>query len=1785
MLKKLLVCLLVVHSLALSESPAWKENTEYTYDVRGRSLSSLKISDEYNGILLRAKLVVQLHNDVKLRAKIVNPEFAEIQTRLPEGWMTDTKANYQPLKISEKPFDLILKNGVINDLVMEQDVQQWEANIIKSIVSQLQLDTRAENVKYSEYNILPKEGSNNAVYKTVEDTITGITETTYDIHPMPEYMIQSKPYLAPYPHLKGDGSIIEIIKNKNFTEGTDLPSYYFRFGKAGHYEPQSNQMGQLLHRNSMGRTVITGTLQRYTIQYSETINEVVISVRGVQRGSVNSMMSLKLVNAEEHSSQFEEISNPVNVGSLVYSYVKQDNGQRVSKGPFVSSSESKKDSDSFFGFFDSDEKRPSSSNKRHPRSLGGLFDFLDSDEKSVESQEHWTQPKSQLSDAPEFPLLAYFVGNKGQSIKKSPKVRIVDDVTIIAQEIGKDIEVPQELPKRQTLSKFVVLTAVLRTMSEDELKQVAQRLYTTETQGPRYNAWIAFRDSVAETGTGPAFMVIKHFIESKKIQGNEAAMVITSMAESVRVPSEEYIKAYFEMVKEQINNPQEYSTLNETMLFTFSSLIHKVYVDSKFSHREYPTHSFGRFDTKSGKSFVKGEVIPYITKALRDAVTKGDAQKIYAYVYALGEIGHPEILNSFQPYFEGKVPCSQFQRLLMVLSLYRVSAVKPELSREVLYRLYQNIGEITEIRVAAVYMLMYTSPSAEMLQRIAKYTEIESNHKVCAAVKSAILSASRLEGNDFANLRSAAESASHFLTKKNFGVQDSQEYSYSQAYHSWESYYKHVLQTVVSEESGIPSSFYYSFVSKGNGLKYNIFSLRSMVSDIRNLFYVLQKQTNWYDQLKQQQTSQQSESSTWTSYNIARLLNFQSPELEQLEGGLFVQLGEIRKHFIYNNRSIERLPRILEEALRTLENGKKIKYTTLINNGDSAIAFPTEIGVPFVVAHDYPILVNVEGTVKVASEPKISSGDKLYIPDTVQMETDLKVTISVKQRDEFGFLAPFNRHQYSAGYDKNYQVHLPIRAKITVDMKEKNVQYEVEPLENEERVKVFHLSSWPHISKYDILDVKATADKHSRLVRRPLQKKIDSVVGDKTVGMGFRIKYENDDSHTNIQSLFKGLYEDRTQYEFLDIEYVPEYSKNKRIQGKFTYLKEEQKEYQAVDRKTILSSLVKLPSEDKTRVAQLMQYAPFGITNAEVYVVDAKVQFVGSQNVDYVASLAYSRNEENSKARMLAYVNKQSRISGSKPVKVAVVGQFDHARYSGLDMNYLLKTDLSSHAYVDAVFGEKGSSENQIEVHAELKRSDSRKAYLMEQPSYHKCYSEMQQGNNQLLACTNITQMAGLLDHVDIEMKYHNMHSKDMHTILNFAQRYVDHITIDPSRQSKLKQGEIKGKVRFSSDLQYVNASMITKDVQVNLRNVELNDWAQRVFVVHPVFDVMDRVAGKFYGRQTYKPICTLDKSEAYSFDGSEYPLALNNYWTVVMQYIPMRSYGDSKSTVEELLKEELENYVVLARQSSQVSTKKEVKIVVSTPMTKGKIVEVTMKPSSGSAYPQVFVDGQQITVKQNGESESYKQQVTILGLPNGAIFVKVHNIFNVIYDGTRFRITSLTMQLRNRVRGLCGTFDGQKSDDFTTPSNCVVRDAQEFIASYTVLKDGEHNSQIMDLKSRAQKNHCSYKKVPLYVNYIHGGEKTESSSRTTGTSCTKYQTRYVVENGQTCFTIRPQTVCKSHCRQHGTNYKNIEVHCVQSRNVATLWKNQIDNGASPDFSQKPVTKTVQLELPKTCRV
>jgi hypothetical protein len=138
--------------------------------------------------------------------------------------------------------------------------------------------------------------------------------------------------------------------------------------------------------------------------------------------------------------------------------------------------------------------------------------------------------------------------------------------------------------------------------------------------------------------------------------------------------------------------------------------------------------------------------IPYLGKELQKAINEGSSPKIQVYIRALGKIGHPNILHYFEPYLEGQRTVSSYQRLLMVTALKHLAKLHPEVATPILLSLYENLGEDRDIRTAAVFMIMETNPSVNMLQRMAEFTNVDTSKQVIAAVVSAIKSAANLEG-------------------------------------------------------------------------------------------------------------------------------------------------------------------------------------------------------------------------------------------------------------------------------------------------------------------------------------------------------------------------------------------------------------------------------------------------------------------------------------------------------------------------------------------------------------------------------------------------------------------------------------------------------------------------------------------------------------------------------------------------------------------------------------------------------------------------------------------------------------------------------------------------------------------------------------------------------------------------------------------------------------------------------------------------------------------------------
>lgn len=177
-------------------------------------------------------------------------QYAEIHKKLPNGWdseISDQFLELRDLPITEKPFEIDVKYGVIRDLIVEKNTPTWEVNLLKSIVSQLQVDTQGENAIRGRSTQVPNDGGEPyGMFKAMEDSVSGKCEVLYDITPLPDYMLHIKPELVPLPELKGDGFHIDVIKTKNFSRCDQRMDYHFGITGQTNWEPGSNENGKFL---------------------------------------------------------------------------------------------------------------------------------------------------------------------------------------------------------------------------------------------------------------------------------------------------------------------------------------------------------------------------------------------------------------------------------------------------------------------------------------------------------------------------------------------------------------------------------------------------------------------------------------------------------------------------------------------------------------------------------------------------------------------------------------------------------------------------------------------------------------------------------------------------------------------------------------------------------------------------------------------------------------------------------------------------------------------------------------------------------------------------------------------------------------------------------------------------------------------------------------------------------------------------------------------------------------------------------------------------------------------------------------------------------------------------------------------------------------------------------------------------------------------------------------------------------------------------------------------------
>lgn len=254
-------------------------------------------------------------------------------------------------------------------------------------------------------------------------------------------------------------------------------------------------------------------------------------------------MNLTLSRINKISNSVPESKNSVSIGNLVYTNNKSS--QRDPLRPNRSSSTAW-----------SLENRSSNSSSEENRSND---DNSDSSSNSSEERDY-LQPKPKLDEAPEIPLLPYFIGYEGKSIQKSEKNLSVVATHLIAwitKKIDNFASDVLQKPLLEISEQYITLVKLIRTMNVKqitELENVMRQFYLNSNHDNfspenwklhKEIAWDVLCSAVAHAGTGPALIIIKNWIQRKDLQGTRATRIISLIPKAALTPTTEYIQAFF----------------------------------------------------------------------------------------------------------------------------------------------------------------------------------------------------------------------------------------------------------------------------------------------------------------------------------------------------------------------------------------------------------------------------------------------------------------------------------------------------------------------------------------------------------------------------------------------------------------------------------------------------------------------------------------------------------------------------------------------------------------------------------------------------------------------------------------------------------------------------------------------------------------------------------------------------------------------------------------------------------------------------------------------------------------------------------------------------------------------------------------------------------------------------------------------------------------------------------------------------------------------------------------
>lgn len=1136
-----------------------------------------------------------------------------------------------------------------------------------------------------------------------------------------------------------------------------------------------------------------------------------------------------------------------------------------------------------------------------------------------------------------------------------------------------------------------------------------------------------FMDVSAITGTNAAFMFLKHEFVHGKLTTEQISGLIAVLPMHIKTPTKQIIDQFYQVINS--NAITQHRQTHITGAFAFANLLRLACIKPHLQQQTFPAAIYGQMCPPNDPD-VKGKYIQYFIQAA-DRVS--DIFEKAAYIQALSNTGSPEIIHVISPYITGRKTGNSILRSQAIYALNRVDDLHMVL--EVVAPIFFNQGEDERVRLAALTMMMHSNPSLAYLERIALSTWEEPSEQVVSYFYTTIRSLANVTTPEMPNLFKMslkARSVLPLVKAPVSGYAYTHNLYYADIIKSWQKGSALKATWYGYENSSLPYASYVELNEYINGYVYSPFR---MAMDISNPQAMLDAIMTPSKDIRQRRSVRDFQPNNVEHQMVSSHLKIDEKlwDQEDPRAKIYVQImGLIDRQFVLENASIDRLHQQIRDA-NSYTNVQKA-----VNLADITVSFPSETGLAVTYKMDFPIVASVRGTLTINSNSWREANVKL----------DARPYADAKMLSSIGFVEPFSLQYFASGAENHMMASFPAIANVSYSIPDRTFASKITivPSSHSPKTVLGHLKTAPFTTAKPVSQFTPLSESiHTKVVHVKQPEENEYKFGQDYFGMDLSFSVKSEYTFNDFASYYNryretGLISYPTslfQMHSLKYHTYQLHLDTASSQTHFVYFKF------AID-DTATNSPPRTPSEplmEMARKASLvkLQQASRQVKSGEGYVVTVLAGLHGNYQRDYKMTIGQVHSPDSEETRTLLDYTCARCSRDYRKICVDSSIKFPPGPSMIESQQQILSSTSSFPARIDVKWGSNCETDKNIHIEGNFQHKPESIAAVRASKVAQQCARDERRGIKLSAACIEAKLQLAMYDKAVFKFKYNNLtpyfmnytrRAEDLLKYILFPQLSIDDYNIH-NPQSELS---------LTSDYNRVKNS-----VDFLLKKPTENTWYHQVplptFTVTYLWPISSHVSlNKVMKEKILGPSqdqCILEGSEITTFDNVKLSSQLGDCYYLLAKDCTQKS-----------------QIAILAKKMRTQSQKKSVKILVDNdkveliPQRNQVLVKVNGVNIPYESLPKDLSSSSQPTlIKYQGQ---VKAKISRQGAKSILVKMPEHSA-ELVTDGKTIILQMSPLYYKNKVCGLCGDMNGEKSLEMKDALMCIKSSPESFANSYAI--------------------------------------------------------------------------------------------------------------------------------------